>query len=94
MKALIIYVTLVIAGAVFASFVGYQIETRVSSALSLIVFLSMFFANFAVCWIVTILIIDGSLKNAQGREDQRDAERVGKAAVVTAKAEREASGRA
>ena len=94
MKALIIYVTLVIAGAALSAFVGYQIETRVSSALSLIVFLSMFFANFAVCWILTILIMDGSLKNAQGRQDQRDAERKGKAAIVTAKAEREASGRA
>ena len=94
MKALIIYVTLVIAGAALSAFVGYQIETRVSSALSLIVFLSMFFANFAVCWILTILIMDGSLKNAQGRQDQRDAESKGKAAIATAKAEKEEARRA
>jgi hypothetical protein len=91
MKALIIYCTLVVVGAVLAAFIGYQIETRVSSALALIVFLTMFFANFAICWIATILIMDGSLKNAQGADDQRDAERVGKAAAATAKGSGRAS---
>lgn len=66
MKALIIYVVLVIAGALAAGFIGLYIENTYSSGLALIVFLSMFFANFAICWILTILIMDGSLKSARG----------------------------
>ena len=66
MKALIIYVVLVIAGALAAGFIGLYLENTVSSSLALIVFLSMFFANFAICWIITILIMDGTLKKARG----------------------------
>lgn len=66
MKALIIYVVLVIAGALAAGFIGLWIENTYSSGLALIVFLSMFFANFAICWIITILIMDGTLKRARG----------------------------
>ncbi len=66
MKALIIYVVLVVSGAVLAGFIGMTIEKSVSSALGLIVFLSMFFANFAICWLITILIMDGTLKKARG----------------------------
>ena len=67
MKAMIIYVTLLVIGATLSAFVGYQVELRTSAAISLIVFLAMFFANFAVAWILTILIIDGSLKDEIGR---------------------------
>lgn len=66
MKALIIYVVLVVAGAVVAAFIGLAIENTYSSTLGLIVFLAMFFANFGICWILTILVIDRTLKQARG----------------------------
>ena len=85
MKALIIYVTFVLVGLVVALTVGYYVERQTSGAISLIVFLSMFFANWALAWILTILVMDGSLKNAQGREDQREAEKVGMVALKAAR---------
>ena len=98
MKALMLYVLFVLIGSAISVAVGYYVEKEISSAVSLIVFLSMFFANFAVSWILTILVMDGSLKNAQGALDQREAEKVGKASMVTAQKEhherREASKRA
>jgi len=75
MKALILYVVFVAVGAVVAGLIGYYVEINVSAAASLIVFLSLFFANFVVSWIVVILIMDGSLKDAQGRQAQLEIER-------------------
>ena len=60
---------------VVAGLIGYYVEINVSPAASLIVFLSLFFANFAVSWIAVILIMDGSLKDAQGRKAQIEIER-------------------
>ena len=80
MKALILYVLFVIIGALVATGVGYWIEREFSSTLSLVVFLALFFANFAVSWIAVILVIDGSLKDAQGRQAQADIERAARAA--------------
>lgn len=98
MKALIIYVVFVLLGTALSVAIGYYVEREISSAVSLIVFLTMFFSNFAVSWIATILVIDGNLKNAQGAKDQVEAERVGKAAMATAHREhqerKEASRRA
>src|SRR5262249_32604018 len=68
MKALILYVILVTIGALVASVIGYYIEIEVSATASLIVFLALFFANFAVSWIAVIYIMDGSLKDADGRQ--------------------------
>jgi len=90
MKALIVYATLIIIGTAICVATGLYVEKQVSSAVSLIVFLSMYFANYAVCWILTILIMDGSLKNAQGRQDQREAENIGKAAMKIAREKRAA----
>jgi hypothetical protein len=64
MKALILYVGLVIIGAVLSSLLGIYLEYAVSSTVSLIVFLALFFANFAVSWIVVIYIMDGTLRKA------------------------------
>ncbi len=98
MKALMLYVLFVLIGTALSILVGYYIEREVSSAVSLIVFLAMFFSNFAVAWIATILIMDGTLKKAQGTQDQIEAERIGKAAMATAHQQhlerREASKRA
>jgi divalent metal cation (Fe/Co/Zn/Cd) transporter len=75
MKALVLYVVFVVAGAVVAGLIGYYVEIEVSAAASLIVFLALFFANFAVSWIAVIFIMDGSLEDAQGRKAQREIER-------------------
>jgi hypothetical protein len=79
MKALILYVVFVAAGGVIAGLIGYYVEIEVSATASLIVFLALFFANFAVSWIAVILIMDGSLKDAQGRQAQIEIERARRA---------------
>lgn len=91
MKALILYVAFVVIGALIAAGIGLLIEREVSSTASLIVFLALFFANFAVSWIAVIFAMDGSLKNAQGRQDQLDTERTGKASMNAASAARAAN---
>jgi hypothetical protein len=78
MKALILYVIFVAAGALLATAVGYYIEIEVSATASLIVFLALFFTNFVVSWIAVIFVMDGSLKDAQGRQAQLDIERAGR----------------
>jgi len=85
MKALLLYVVFVLAGGTLAVLIGYYVEQQTSSAVSLIVFLSMFFANFAVAWILTILVMDGSLKNAQGAQDQMDIEKAGRTSMNAAR---------
>jgi hypothetical protein len=82
MKALILYVLFVVIGASIAIGIGYTIEREVSSTASLIVFLAMFFANFAVSWIAVILVMDGTLKDGQGRQAQLDIEKSGRAGIV------------
>jgi hypothetical protein len=59
---------------------------RFSSTASLIVFLALFFSNFAVSWIAVILAIDGSLKNAQGAQEQLDIEKAGRAGIASREA--------
>jgi hypothetical protein len=81
MKALILYVVFVVIGAAVSVGVGLFVEREVSSAASLIVFLAMFFANFAVSWVAVIFAMDGSLRNAQGRQEQRDVERDARAVL-------------
>jgi hypothetical protein len=81
MKALILYVVFVIIGGVVAGTIGYYVEMQVSATASLIVFLALFFANFAVSWIAVIFIMDGSLKDAQGRQSQLDIEKSGRAGM-------------
>jgi hypothetical protein len=91
MKALILYVAFVVIGALIAAGIGLLIEREVSSTASLIVFLALFFTNFAASWIAVIFVMDGSLKNAQGRQDQLDTERTGKASMNAASAARAAN---
>ncbi len=82
MKALILYVVFVLIGALIATGIGYWIEKEFSSTLSLIVFLAMFFANFGLSWLAVVLVMDGSLKDIQGRQAQADVERAARAAVA------------
>jgi len=74
MKALILYALFVVMGAMLSATVGWYVERQTSSTVSLLVFLAMFFSNFAVSWIAVLLIIDGTLKNAQGGQEQLAAE--------------------
>jgi hypothetical protein len=57
-------------------------------ATALLVFLVLFFANFVVSWIAVILVMDGALKDAQGRQHQLDIERSGRRAMNEADARR------
>jgi hypothetical protein len=75
MKALILYVIFVTIGALVAAAIGYYTEIEVSATASLIVFLALFFTNFVVSWIAVILIMDGSLKDADGQKAQLEIER-------------------
>jgi hypothetical protein len=80
MKALILYVVFVAAGAIVAGLIGYYVEIEVSATASLIVFLALFFTNFVASWIAVIFIMDGSLQDAQGRQAQMEIERRAKKA--------------
>jgi hypothetical protein len=91
MKALILYVLFVVIGGVIAGGIGYYVEVTVSNTASLVVFLTLFFANFAISWIAVILVMDGTLRNAQGRQDQLDTERSGRAAMNARQAARTAT---
>jgi hypothetical protein len=78
MKGLMLYVVFLVCGAALAALISFWVQSQVSSGASLIVFLSLFFSNFAASWIVTIFIMDGSRKNAWGEQEQLEAERRGK----------------
>ncbi|RAI44420.1 hypothetical protein [Rhodoplanes roseus] len=80
MKALVLYVLFVVLGAGVAAGISYYIENSVSEAAGLITFLALFFANFAVSWILVILAMDGSLRNATGRAEQLAIEASGRRA--------------
>jgi hypothetical protein len=82
MKALILYVVFVTIGGLISVAIGYFVEKETSSTVSLIVFLALFFANFVVSWIAVILVMDGSLKQAQGRQAQLDIEKSGRQAMT------------
>ncbi len=86
MKALILYVLFVVTGALIAAGIGYYVEIHVSNTASLIVFLGLFFANFAVSWIAVIFVMDGSLRDGMGRQAQLDIERSGRADIASRRA--------
>jgi hypothetical protein len=90
MKALVLYVVFVLIGGLIATGIGYYVEVEISSTASLVVFLSLFFANFAFSWIAVILVMDGTLKDAQGRQSQLDIEKSGQMAMNEADARRRA----
>jgi hypothetical protein len=81
MKALVLYVVFVLIGAAISVGIGYYVEMEVSPTASLIVFLTLFFANFAISWLGVIRVMDGSLGDMQGRQAQLDIEKSGRAAV-------------
>jgi hypothetical protein len=82
MKALILYVLFVTIGVLISIGIGYSVEIEFSSTASLIVFLALFFANFGVSWLAVILVMDGTLKDAQGRQAQLNIEKSGRAGIA------------
>jgi len=88
MQALILYVVFVTIGAVVAGGIGLFVEREISTGWSVFVFLILFFCNFAVSWLAVILVMDGTLKDAQGRQSQLDTERAGRA-MMSARRSRE-----
>ena len=64
MKILVVYVVLVLIGAFISYEVGLLVERQVSSAVSLIVFLALFFLNFVVAWLIALRIVDRPSKSA------------------------------
>jgi uncharacterized paraquat-inducible protein A len=58
MMGLILYCILVALGTVGSIILGLVVEREFSPALSLVVFLTVFFLNFAVSWYLTVWIVD------------------------------------
>jgi hypothetical protein len=81
MKALVLYVLFVVIGAAISIGIGYFVQREISSTVSLIVFLALFFLNFVVSWLAVILAMDGSFKNAQGAQEQLDIEKPARVAI-------------
>ena len=81
MRALL-YVVFVTIGGVLSVAIGYLVEPEVSMTVSLIVFLALFFANFVISWIAVVLVTNGSLKNAHGREAQLNVEQARQQAMT------------
>jgi uncharacterized membrane protein YfcA len=61
MRALVLYSLLTTAGAVLAILVGLLVERETSEAISTVVFLCLFFANFWVSWRITCFAMDRHL---------------------------------
>ncbi len=81
MKALILYVLFVLIGAAISVFIGLYVEREISETASLLVFLVLFFSNFAISWVCTVLAMDGNLRNMQATQDQIEVERLGRASM-------------
>ena len=78
MKALVLYVLFVALGTAIAVFAGLFVERNISSGMSTLVFLILFFSNLIASWIAVIFVMDGSLRNMQGMPEQLEAEREGR----------------
>jgi hypothetical protein len=80
-KALILYVLFVLIGGAVSVLVGWYVEREISATASLLVFLTMFFLNFVVSWVCVVLVMDGSLKNMKGTQEQLAVERAGRSSI-------------
>jgi|GraSoi_2013_40cm_1033754.scaffolds.fasta_scaffold170197_1 hypothetical protein len=78
----LLYVVFVTIGGLLAVAIGYLVEPVVSMTASLIVFLALFFANFVVSWIAVVLVMNGPLKDVQGRAAKSDIEKAGQEAMT------------
>jgi CDP-diglyceride synthetase len=78
MKALILYVGFVIASTAGAILVGAFVERQISPQISTILTLTIFFGGLIVSWIITVFVMDGSLKNLHAEKEQIEAEAKGR----------------
>jgi len=62
MRALILYAILVVIGTVVAVFVGLFVESNITDAGSVAVFLALFFTNFYGSWMITKAVVERTLK--------------------------------
>jgi hypothetical protein len=81
MRALL-YVVFVTIGGLLAIAIGYLVEPVVSMTASLIVFLTLCFANFVVSWIAVVVVMNGPLKDVHGRAAKSDIEKAGREAMT------------
>jgi hypothetical protein len=81
MRALL-YIVFATIGGLLAIAIGYLVEPLVSMTASLIVFLTLFFANFVVSWIAVVLVMNGPLKDVHGRAAKSDIEKAGQEAMT------------
>lgn len=78
----LLYFAFVTIGGLLAVAIGYLVEPLMSMTASLIVFLALFFANFVVSWIAVVLVMNGPLKNVNGRATKSDIEKAGQEAAA------------
>ena len=76
MRALL-YALFVTIGALLSIAIGYVVEPKMSMTASLIVFLTLLFANFVVSWIAVILAMNRLLRDVQRGHAPFDIERAG-----------------
>jgi hypothetical protein len=74
MRALVLWVCLVIACNAAGVFVASYLPSQIGT----IALLGTFFVSLVVSWIATVFIMDGSLNNFYAEKDQIEAERKGK----------------
>jgi hypothetical protein len=58
MRALVLYCLLTVVGALIAALIGVFVQRETSGAISLLVFLPLFFANFGIAWYLTRYVMD------------------------------------
>jgi hypothetical protein len=78
----LLYFAFVTIGGFLAVAIGYVVEPVMSMTASLTVFLALFFANFVVSWIAVVLVMNGPLKDANGRATKSDIAKAGQAAMA------------
>jgi hypothetical protein len=78
MRALALYAGFVILCTVGAVLIGKSIESYTSPDIGSLVMLGLFFVGLVVSWIVTVLVMDGSLKNFKAEKEQLEAEKNGR----------------
>jgi hypothetical protein len=78
----LLYTAFVTIGGFLAVAVGYVVEPVMSMTASLTVFLVLLFANFVVSWLAVVLVMNGPLKEVNGRATKSDVAKAGEEAMA------------
>jgi hypothetical protein len=78
----LLYFAFVTIGGFLAVAIGYVVEPVMSMTASLTVFLVLFFGNFVVSWIAVVLVMNGPLKDVNGRATKSDIAKAGREAMA------------